>query len=811
MRKIFSLFVIAVSIVSCVQVVTAPVYKTKEITVMASMGDGYGTKTVLNDGKKVFWCANDSIKLFCGSQTSGIFRSTNIEPVETATFKGSLDVVTGSVETGSEETILWALHPYQDDAACDAKSITLTVPAVQHGMLSSFGPDCFPSIGKSQTYAFRFYNVCGGMRFSVCGGGIRYIKIKSNAGEPLAGKVIVVFGDDGKPVVDSVIDGQSEVTLYAPDVSGFEVGAQYYVALLPGTLSEGISVSFSDAFRGIYRQMSPVTVHRSVFGIVNDVDMKAVPEAHDLSAAGTANSYVVSHAGSYKIKVARGNTSEPVGNVESAALLWESFGTGTAPAVGDLVDNVIYDDGYLHFTTTGKAGNAVVAVKDAQGNVLWSWHIWCSDASLDEMVVHTWNNAGDVLDRNLGALSNTRTKADAFTLLYRYGDKNPMLSGYHDGLNNVFAASVANGEMPDGGGGNYGFTTDNGWTNSKGVMDPCPPGYKIPERYFYATLYEAYSMGESPYRDIQNYGSICVKNDSPVLWFPYVHRFTRYGEYHYSLLGSTRYDDGVLWTVGSSFYHSVYDGMIFPDYANIEQISDAPVRCVKESNAPIVNPTGMSISRDSLRVDPGESVSLSASILPADANVQDVYWTQTSGLRQSAYLGNECTYTTQSIGKYVVAAYSPFAVRWSDDASVNYSSALVGQCTIYCCPSEPSGEYGGWYLKAKAGDTISFRLLVGDSDPGDNYYEIYKGDTMVARDIYQSAFSVDNYSYTFTEDFQGWFYIEVGWGLDVSDIETSATVLGRGNNFTSEDRLMYDRWKKTPNFKFKYQNHALEM
>ena len=97
----------------------------------------------------------------------------------------------------------------------------------------------------------------------------------------------------------------------------------------------------------------------------------------DLSADGTANCYLISHAGDYKFKAVLGNTDGTVGNVKSVEVLWESFGTNVMPNVGDLIASVSYKDGYVRFSTpeTFANGNAVIAVRNSKGTILWSWHI----------------------------------------------------------------------------------------------------------------------------------------------------------------------------------------------------------------------------------------------------------------------------------------------------------------------------------------------------------------------------------------------------------------------------------------------------
>ncbi|MBQ7518151.1 MAG: hypothetical protein IJU13_06990, partial [Bacteroidales bacterium] len=126
----------------------------------------------------------------------------------------------------------------------------------------------------------------------------------------------------------------------------------------------------------------------------------------------TANCYVVSQARTYSIPTVKGNSAESVGSVASAEVLWESFGTDETPTVGDIIEQVQYEatTGKIVFSTpvTLKNGNAVIAAKDASGEILWSWHIWvCKDYDPEATAQEYYNNAGTMMDRNLGATSAT--------------------------------------------------------------------------------------------------------------------------------------------------------------------------------------------------------------------------------------------------------------------------------------------------------------------------------------------------------------------------------------------------------------------
>ena len=146
----------------------------------------------------------------------------------------------------------------------------------------------------------------------------------------------------------------------------------------------------------------------------------------DLSSEGAANCYIVSSSGVYTFPTVIGNSAISVGRVTSAVVLWESFGTNRTPLVGDLISTVTYSDGMITFRTnkTFREGNAVIAAKNAKGKILWSWHIWFTDQPHEQVY---YNNAGIMMDRNLGATSATPGEVGTLGLLYQWGRKDPFL------------------------------------------------------------------------------------------------------------------------------------------------------------------------------------------------------------------------------------------------------------------------------------------------------------------------------------------------------------------------------------------------
>lgn len=211
-------------------------------------------------------------------------------------------------------------------------------------------------------------------------------------------------------------------------------------------------------------------VKRSAAYPVRCVFENSAPTVTDLSEVQTANSYVVSKSGFYKFRATtRGNGVTGLYVVSNGTLAYRSFdatmGTGISGIdkidllwwQGDLsagsdyktfangspssdevaakcpvviLDNGKLDDGFATFyvkvdeTTYGNVG---LAAYDANGTILWSWHIWIQP---EVKVVRLGDYT--VMDRNLGATyapANENYDSDNFYanlgLYYQWGRKDP--------------------------------------------------------------------------------------------------------------------------------------------------------------------------------------------------------------------------------------------------------------------------------------------------------------------------------------------------------------------------------------------------
>ena len=251
---------------------------------------------------------------------------------------------------------------------------------------------------------------------------------------------------------------------------------------------------------------------KTYYSMVNAFMTAADPYASavSLSSSGTANSYIVSDKGSYSFPSVKGNSSESVGAVAYAEVLWETFGTSEAPSKGDLIQSSDYRDGKIYFKTvdTYREGNAVIAAKDASGTILWSWHIWLTDQPAEQVY---YNNAGTMMDRNLGAISATPGDVGALGLLYQWGRKDPFLSSSSVSSSIEAASTITwpssvssnsstgtieyalshpttfifeNSENRDWYYTGSSSTDNTRWTissSSKSIYDPCPSGWRVPD------------------------------------------------------------------------------------------------------------------------------------------------------------------------------------------------------------------------------------------------------------------------------------------------------------------------------------------
>lgn len=155
-------------------------------------------------------------------------------------------------------------------------------------------------------------------------------------------------------------------------------------------------------------------------------------------AGETANCYIVTAAGSYSFN------ATVMGNGDAGIIDGAGFHTASAaisPVTAELlwqdtagfITSVSLENGFVNYTASTALGNAMIAVRDAEGTILWSWHIWGTGGEMPADEVYT-NKAGasfTVMDRSLGQLGMLRLSDlradDGSIYIYDAAAKAPVL------------------------------------------------------------------------------------------------------------------------------------------------------------------------------------------------------------------------------------------------------------------------------------------------------------------------------------------------------------------------------------------------
>ena len=249
---------VAVVFTACTQKEQAPL-PSDEIVITASTEADAGSRTTLDvDYTTVLWMPKESISVF-GNGEMAKFTADNAEKTKTANFRGTLP-------KGSEGQVLYGLYPYNAEATISKDVISTSLPAEQEGYADSFADGLFISVAQTKSREMNFFNVCSGLRFMLDRDDIQVVTFIANGGEALAGKAYIGFDKDGKPVVNAVENGVSEIKLAAPDGKTFKSGTWYYLVTLPAELKAGYTLLLEgDGVQGTVRSSNAVAFNRNKF------------------------------------------------------------------------------------------------------------------------------------------------------------------------------------------------------------------------------------------------------------------------------------------------------------------------------------------------------------------------------------------------------------------------------------------------------------------------------------------------------------------------------------------------------------------
>ena len=631
----------------------------------ASMEVKDSTKTSLDVNNNIRWSANDQLVIFRKTSLGLKYQIQDNYVGETSGYFSKVISGSSSDDFGAgmanEHNI--AYYPYSDNVRL-AKSgndynLKVSLPSVQSYAKGSFGNGTFAMAAVSADQDLTFKNVIGGIKLQFKGiGMVTSVKIEGNNEEKVAGDATVtVYTGESTPTISMGDNAFTSVVLDCGEgVQLNETTATEFIIALPPTVFEtGFTITVTDPQDNeeIVTTNLSNEVLRSGMLVMPEVVLKDIePKDYsiNLSATETANSYIVSESGEYRFLTTRGNTDKTVGTVASAVTLWESFGTDVEPTIGELITNVKAAGRYIKFEVpeSFKEGNAVIAAKDADGNILWSWHIWLTDMPLE---IEYPNNAGVMMDRNLGATSVTQGNVTSYGLLYQWGRKDPFLNtsvsddktSVDDLVVRAASTGAWNSVVSSSSNGTIAYSINNPttficgtsytyydwlysnqqiterWTSEKTQHDPCPAGWRVPtggsvgNDGFWATA----GFGSLSY-DFINYGADITLSAGVNTWYPatgYAYSYSNNSS-GYNLCGSGIY--GNLWSAtleGYDAYAMHVDSDMIVPYTKYDRFHAYAVRCFKEnsnieSSLPSQNPPKEGDYVDDNGVNHGQGVKI---------------------------------------------------------------------------------------------------------------------------------------------------------------------------------------------------------
>lgn len=650
-KHIYELFLcvpVLASVLGCSQREDVPQTGTaKEITVIGTQDDFTGLKTrsmvgeVLDNGAIAMdWSVGDQIGVFgTGTTSNACFTSTNTYPIRETGFKGTC-------ATGEKPE--YAYYPYNANAS-DKTAIPISIPSVQnyYGVASVAQYDfkaanTFADLGDGK-YQFNMKQLASLLRLEINLNDIAALlaeKAVETASESLKS---ITLSSDVRMTGDFTCDltklegsnalnfsgdaGQtSGLTINFIDKPALSGTVVAYAVVAPGAqkgktltctmiVNDFLSVKLSAQMLCDFEGGKYYTLPLNASVFVNNgaaVEDKTPADAEPV-AGQPSNCYMINAAKTYSFDatvIGNGDagiidgagfhaTSASI-DPKSAKLMWEDS--------EGFISGVSLVKGKVLFTAEKNVGNAMIAVFDGAGTVLWSWHIWgVGDTMPEDEVVSSQATISanstlkvkyTVMDRTLGALSKT----SYFTTLYQWGRKDPIPNStmyYVDGqatdIERIYpvhkpgsaadATILTSIQHPEciiddykGQAGdwlasdktnNYNLlwgdanttyvfnkskpAAGKGWTNGKTIYDPCPSGYRVSSKFAW-TGFCGSSSGDTKNIDYINFvkyenGYYFKKNssDGVGIYFP--------------MTGSRGCKTGSLWVgSGASTYSSLnYD------------------------------------------------------------------------------------------------------------------------------------------------------------------------------------------------------------------------------------------------------------
>ncbi len=477
-------------------------------------------ETVSPSSIAITWNVEDEVGVFAGTISNKCFTlrenmnsSAVFEPKDETAIAGPIDRI-------------YAYSPYDANASIVDNALGINIPTIQPYQDGGPATGMTPIVASASTRSVFFKQVCGVVKLTLSTpefGKVKKVTMATADGSPLSGYGRVnldfnlyedpqfTFGNEpSKSVSVDCGDKPIEITM---------AGRLFHFVVAPGTY-EALVFTIENTDGEVYesRTTKPLTVKR---GQIADAGLARVYIEEFFY--GKANCIQHDEPGTYTFDVSPYFTTDSYGYAyefntrddltlpSSADLLWQS--------TQSMITNLTLSEDKKSITfTAAKQGNALVAIRDSEGAILWSFHLWISPV---ETVLYP--NGYYVFDRNLGARSNTRGEMSSWGLYYQWGRKDPMpeltkgnetwwaASTYYKmdnsdfridgiasgpGIDHYYAIKHPTTFIQKAGSTNVDWIYEGGndrlWGNPEGhskpniktlkksIYDPCPEGYMVP-------------------------------------------------------------------------------------------------------------------------------------------------------------------------------------------------------------------------------------------------------------------------------------------------------------------------------------------
>lgn len=417
------------------------------------------SRTSVDEDSKIAWSTTDKISAWVegGSSNAPLAWSESAEGATVATFSGDV------TEPEAQSFGFYALYPYAESYGDNVESVALTIPSTVEQAKSIndlVGKSDFMLASKTLTkgeeykatftHPLAFVNIVIDGSTSIWSDGViesltinapvsivgdvtANLKEKTIApADEAAGKTLTInFGEDAVmsaqqnawvAINPALTDGTTNWEFVLLLTNGQQI--TFYVA--PKKLEAQTKYTFT------FNQIEKWIARRDQLGASIDTNYAAA-KSYDLVAdGGRANCYIIPNGGMYKFACDRplqSNTSFTLSGITAADWLWATGEqSATSFTEADVpVYSVSMSGNNIFFRVKPNAkGNVIIAATNNSGEIVWSWHLWVTPEDPREDPTHyTRGETWQLMDRNLGALSNDEGDVNSYGLYYQWGRKDP--------------------------------------------------------------------------------------------------------------------------------------------------------------------------------------------------------------------------------------------------------------------------------------------------------------------------------------------------------------------------------------------------